>query len=81
MRSVAASELEARGGPEDRLGATINVMTAGVAFVIALIVYLRTLLPGVSFGDWAEAQMIPSRLGILHPTGYRCISYWGSCSA
>jgi hypothetical protein len=40
------------------------------AFVAALLVYVRTLLPGVSFGDWAEAEMIPARLGILHPTGY-----------
>ena len=40
------------------------------AFVVALIVYVRTLLPGVSVGDWAEAQMVPSQLGILHPTGY-----------
>jgi 4-amino-4-deoxy-L-arabinose transferase-like glycosyltransferase len=40
------------------------------AFAVALVVYVRTLLPGVSFGDWAEAQMVPARLGILHPTGY-----------
>ena len=33
-------------------------------------VYIRTLLPGVSVGDWAEAEMIPAQLGILHPTGY-----------
>ena len=38
--------------------------------VIALAVYVRTVLPGVSVGDWAEAQMIPARLGIMHPTGY-----------
>jgi hypothetical protein len=45
--------------------------TAAVgAFAVAGVVYVRTLLPGVSFGDWAEAEMIPSRLGILHPTGY-----------
>ena len=31
---------------------------------------LAARLPGVSFGDWAEAEMIPARLGILHPTGY-----------
>jgi hypothetical protein len=43
---------------------------AGVAFTIAAAVYLRTLLPGVAFGDWAEAQTIPHVLGIAHPTGY-----------
>jgi hypothetical protein len=37
---------------------------------VALIVYWLTLLPGVSFGDWAEMQSIPFRLGIAHPTGY-----------
>ncbi len=46
-----------------------EVAAAG-SFLVALLVYVRTLLPGVSFGDWAEAEMVPSRLGILHPTGY-----------
>jgi hypothetical protein len=54
--------------PSQRTGA------AGVAaiavFGIALLVYLRTLLPGPSFGDWAEMQFIPAQLGIPHPTGY-----------
>src|SRR5258706_11086582 len=39
-------------------------------FGIALVVYVRTLLPGPSFGDWAEMQFIPAQLGIPHPTGY-----------
>ena len=37
---------------------------------LALVIYLRTLLPGVSVGDWAEMQWLPARLGIPHPTGY-----------
>jgi hypothetical protein len=45
-------------------------LAATSASLIAAIVYVRTLLPGVSVGDWAEAEMIPARLGILHPTGY-----------
>ena len=40
------------------------------SFAVAAIVYVRTMLPGVSFGDWAESEYIPARLGILHPTGY-----------
>jgi hypothetical protein len=48
---------------------TPNLAAAGV-FAVALILYVRTLLPGVSFGDWADAQLNPARLGILHPTGY-----------
>ena len=39
-------------------------------FLISLAVYVRTVLPGVSVGDWAESEMIPNRLGIMHPTGY-----------
>lgn len=40
------------------------------ASVIAAVVYVRTLLPGVSFGDWGEMAMIPAQFGIAHPTGY-----------
>ena len=63
---------DAPAGPLGRLRARVS-STDGAAvgtFVLALVVYLRTILPGVSFGDWAESEMIPSRLGILHPTGY-----------
>ena len=40
------------------------------AAVPAFIVYVLTLLPGVSVGDWAEMQKAPSALDIAHPTGY-----------
>jgi len=36
----------------------------------AFIVYVLTLLPGVSVGDWAEMQKAPPALDIAHPTGY-----------
>lgn len=45
-------------------------LAAIAAFATAAAVYVRTLLPGVSFGDWADAQLNPARLGIMHPTGY-----------
>lgn len=45
-------------------------LAATIASLIAAIVYIRTVLPGVSVGDWAEAEMVPAQLGILHPTGY-----------
>ena len=32
--------------------------------------YLRTLLPGVAYGDWGEMQTVPHVLGVAHPTGY-----------
>ena len=46
-----------------RLGALI---VGGVAFVV----YLRTLMPGIAFGDWGEMQTVPHVLGVAHPTGY-----------
>lgn len=38
--------------------------------VTVFVVYLRTLLPGLAFGDWGEMQTVPHVLGIAHPTGY-----------
>src|SRR5205823_4052468 len=51
-------------------GAGSAGLAAIAVFGIALVVYLRTLLPGVSVGDWAEMQWIPAQMGIPHPTGY-----------
>ncbi len=38
--------------------------------VVALVVYVRTLMPGVAFGDWGEMATVPHVLGVAHPTGY-----------
>ncbi len=38
--------------------------------VVAFVVYARTLLPGMAFGDWGEMQTVPHVLGVAHPTGY-----------
>jgi hypothetical protein len=38
--------------------------------VVAFLVYLRTLMPGVAFGDWGEMATVPHVLGVAHPTGY-----------
>ena len=46
-----------------RIGPSI---VGGVAFVA----FLRTLMPGVAFGDWGEMQTVPYVLGVAHPTGY-----------
>ncbi len=43
---------------------------AGVVSVLALAVYVRTLLPGVGFWDTAEAQTVPYTASIFHPTGF-----------
>lgn len=39
-------------------------------FVVALALYVRTLLPDVAFWDTGEFQTIGQVLGISHPTGY-----------
>ena len=39
-------------------------------FVASLVLYARTLLPGMAFDDWGEMQTVPHVLGIAHPTGY-----------
>jgi hypothetical protein len=45
-------------------------LAPAVVFVVALVLYLRTLLPDMAFDDWGELQTVPSVLGIAHPTGY-----------
>ena len=69
---TASPTIEARAGIRDRVRAEVSTASLGAAwaFAVSAVIYVRTLMPGVSFGDWAEAQMIPARLGILHPTGY-----------
>jgi hypothetical protein len=69
----------ASAGPDE--AAALSIVTAGspdlrsfaVPTAVALLslgVYIRTLMPGVSFSDWAEIQTIPHVLGVAHPTGY-----------
>lgn len=44
-----------------------------VAFLsggLALLIYLRSLAPGVLSYDFAEFQYLPSRLGLPHPNGF-----------
>jgi hypothetical protein len=69
---TASPMTEARAGSVERLRDRVSAanVAATVASLVAMVVYVRTLLSGVSFGDWAEMEMIPSRLGIAHETGY-----------
>lgn len=64
-RARAASDRIRQAMPLSGAGA----VAVGI-FALALILYVRTLLPGPSFGDWAEMQLILARLGVPHPTGY-----------
>ena len=43
---------------------------AAVIVVLALGIYLRTMLPSTGFWDTAEAQTVPPTLSIFHPTGF-----------
>ena len=38
--------------------------------LVALGIYLRTMLPSTGFWDTAEAQTVPHTLSIFHPTGF-----------
>ena len=46
------------------------VLASFAAGLIGFVVYVRTLLPGMAFGDWGEMQTVPHVLGVAHPTGY-----------
>jgi Protein of unknown function (DUF2723) len=60
-----------------RAGANAGNVAAITSSLVALVVYARTVLPGVSYGDWGDAQLNLYRLGILHPTGYPLYSLLG----
>ena len=53
-----------------RTGETGARLGAALVAGLALVVYVRTLLPSQAFGDWGEMQTVPHVLGIAHPTGY-----------
>lgn len=73
---MSARSADALGRIRREIGtANLAAIMAGAS---AAFVYVRTLLPGVSLGDWAEAQMIPARLGIMHPTGYPLYTLLGN---
>ncbi|HSM38704.1 MAG TPA: DUF2723 domain-containing protein, partial [Candidatus Limnocylindrales bacterium] len=65
------AEVPRRGGRSPIPYASAEVAwTAAAVFTVALAIYLRTMLPGTSFWDTAEAQTVPHTLSIFHPTGF-----------
>ena len=55
-----------------RLPYTDRAVAFGAAAVVllALGIYLRTMLPSTGFWDTGEAQTVPPTLSIFHPTGF-----------
>ena len=47
-----------------------TAVVAGATFLIALVVYRATMLPGIGAWDTAEVQTVPPLLGTMHPTGF-----------
>ena len=43
---------------------------AAVVVLLAIGIYLRTMLPSTGFWDTGEAQTVPPTLSIFHPTGF-----------
>ena len=46
------------------------MLVAGGTFLVALVVYRATMLPGIGIWDTAEVQTVPPLLGTMHPTGF-----------
>ena len=76
---VAVSIHRASDGPDTARVASrgwIPYSDNAVAFVaaavalVALAIYLRTMLPSTFFWDTGEAQTVPATLSIFHPTGF-----------
>lgn len=49
---------------------TMDRLLALLMGVISLIIYLRTLAPGILYADSAEFQVFARTWGVAHPTGY-----------
>jgi 4-amino-4-deoxy-L-arabinose transferase-like glycosyltransferase len=47
-----------------------TALVAGATFLLALVVYRATMLPGVGAWDTAEVQTVAPLLGTMHPTGF-----------
>ena len=56
--------------PDDSAGRRLGQAAPAVVTLVALGLYLATLMPGMAFDDWGEMQSVPHVLGVAHPTGY-----------
>ncbi len=66
------------GAPESGTLAGIRFLKLEVfVFLIALVVYLFTLSPGLQPADGGEFQLVAARFGVAHPPGYPLYSILG----
>lgn len=54
-----------------------RLILPAVISILSLVVYLRTLAPGVGFIDSGELAAVASTLGVAHPTGYALFTLLG----
>ncbi len=59
-----------RRGPSLPYADGLLTWTAMAVTLVALAIYLRTMLPADGFWDTGEAQTVPHTLSIFHPTGF-----------
>src|SRR6186997_2188515 len=59
----AATPMEAAPRAIERVRERVSAadLAAAGAFAVSLVLYVRTLLPGVSFTDWADGAIVPAR--------------------
>ncbi|MEO5987053.1 MAG: DUF2723 domain-containing protein [Candidatus Limnocylindria bacterium] len=68
--ATVASTRRARGWRLVPHSDNLVVFAAALVVVMALGIYLRTMLPSTGFWDTGEAQTVPPTLSIFHPTGF-----------
>jgi hypothetical protein len=67
---VSSAALPSRPATRTRAAFAADLAIAGLAGLLALGLYLRTLAPGLLWGDSAEFQFAAWLGGFTHPTGY-----------
>ena len=56
--------------PDGSWGRLFARAAPAIVVLVALALYVVTLMPGAAFDDWGEMQSVPHVLGVAHPTGY-----------
>jgi len=71
LSNTTTSEPDAPGTEEEAQGSQLAEWATGLLlFLVPLIAYLATMMPGVGTRDGYELQAASATLGFAHPTGY-----------